>query len=198
MKTNNIVEEVNEKIAVLKSDREKELTAIQAHVAEETKNLNEASKAMAAAIDSTDLGAYERAKTEKTRAETALEMYSARYKKVKNLEFITEEESDAIIASLINRDRELTLEFASDLDAALETVRDLLKRHEREKKELSATVERWTRDIHHNYLSATTTFRETGTNRSPKPIPVKAGDPCEEYNITKQYLNQLRGIDRGI
>lgn len=197
MKTNNIVEEVNGKIAKLKSDRDKELAEIQAHIDEETMSLNEANKAMAAAIDSTDLKAYERAKVEKTRAETALEMYSARYKKVRNLEFITEEESDAIIASLRSRDHELSLEFVSDLDAALETVRDLLQRYEREKKELSSTTERWTRDIHHNYISTITTFKETGTHRSPKPIPVDVGILCQEHTITKQYLDKLRSIDRG-
>lgn len=196
MKTNNIVEEVNEKIAKLLSDREKELAEIQMHIDEETMSLNAANKAMDAATDSTDLGAYERAKAEKTRAETALEMYSARYKKVKNLDYITEEESDAIISSLQSRDHELTLEFMCDLDAALETVRDLMQRHKREKKELSSTVERWTRDIHRNYLSPTTIFRETGTHRSPKPIPVNAGGLCEAYNITKRYLVDLPPVDR--
>jgi hypothetical protein len=198
MKTNNIVEEVNEKIAKLLSDREKELAEIQMHIDEETMSLNAANKAMDAATDSTDLGAYERAKAEKTRAETALEMYSARYKKVKNLDYITEEESDAIIASLQRSDHELSLEFVRELNAALETVRELLQRYEREKQKLRITVERWTKDIHRNYLSPTTIFKETGTHRSPKPIPVSAGALCREHNITKQYLDHLLTIDHSI
>jgi len=198
MKTNNIVEEVNEKIAKLLSDREKELAEIQMHIDEETMSLNAANKAMDAATDSTDLGAYERAKAEKTRAETALEMYSARYKKVKNLDYITEEESDAIIASLQRRDNELSLEFVRDLNAALETVKELLQRYEREKQKLSSTVDRWTKNIHRNYLSPTTIFRETGTHRSTKPIPVSAGTLCREHNITKQYLDHLLTIDHSI
>ncbi len=198
MKTKDTVEEVNEQIAKLKSNREHELAEIQKHIDEESRSLMEATKAMNAATDMTDLEAYECAKAEKTRAETALEMYSARYSKLQKLEFISEEESDAIIASLRSRDSELTLEFQSDLDAALETVKDLLKSYERKKNELNSTVQTWTRDIHHNYFSPTSTFKETGTHRSPRPIPVNAGLLCPEFNITKEYLERLRTLGRGI
>lgn len=196
MKTNDIVEVVNEKIAKLKSDREKELVEIQKHIDEESVALREATKAMDTATDMTDLEAYERAKAEKTRAETALEMYSARYSKVDKLDFITDEESDEIIAALMDRDSELSIKFQNDLNEALETVEDLLQRHDREKAKLAETVRNWTSKIHANYYSPTTTFRETGTHRSLSPVPVNAGVLCPEYNITKQFLERVKQAKR--
>lgn len=192
MKTKTTVESVTERIRELKSGREKELAEIQMKRDEESQNLAAARKAMEDATDATDLQSYERAKAEKLRAESALEMYSAKYSKVEKLDVITEEESDKVIDSLRAADVEIERKFKTDLCAALDGIEILIQNFERDKSKVKIATDTWTREIHANYYSPSTTFRETGTHRSPTPIPVKVGNSCAECNISKEYIRRIR------
>lgn len=197
MKTKTTVESIRERIAELKSGREKELAEIQLKRDEESQNLAAAKKAMEDATDATDLQAYERAKAEKNRAESALEMYSAKYSKVQKLDFITEEESDKVIDSLRASDAEITRAFLTDLYAALNGVEALIKKYERDKEDVRNTTSTWTREIHANYYSPTSTFAATGTHRSPTPIPVNVGTLCAECQISREYIERIRRMKHG-
>lgn len=197
MKTKTTVESIKERIAELKSGREKELAEIQLKRDEESQNLAAAKKAMENATDATDLQAYERAKAEKNRAESALEMYSAKYSKVQKLDFITEEESDKVIDSLRAEDAEISRKFKTDIFTALDGIENIIQRFERDKREIKDTTETWTREIHANYYSPTTTFKETGTHRSPIPVPVNVGGLCAGYQIIRECIQRIKDMRWG-
>lgn len=108
--------EIQNKIKFLIESKSEQLQAIETEIEKA-----QAEKDMNAATEALNTKAYTKAKERISAAETAIEMYSARRKQVRGLEYVTEQESDAVIDSLLED------KFLNDIKAPLEHLAALLK-----------------------------------------------------------------------
>lgn len=171
MAKQNAVEQTQARIKELIENKTAELLKIQGKVQEARTQKEAADLAMREATESMNLVAYEKAKEEKKAANTAIEMYTARYKMLEEKDFVTEADSDATIAAILAYEEEMAASFDASIIEPLKTLEKLLTAYKEEVKEAERTITEWTSTIHANYISKGTTYAD-GTHRSPKPVPV--------------------------
>ena len=193
MKNINVTEEVKAKIEAFQKQRTIDLLDLNAKIDDAKKHEQEAKEAMKKATEVTDLNAYAIAKNKMTESTTAVEMYEARYKQLKEREFVTEEESDGVIKSLLDYEDLLSSEYETKVGAILQ---DLLKVTTDYKKGISDTesvITRWTSSVHANYRSKHTRY-PNGTNRSDNPVPVHAS-PYLGSDLSERVYYFLKNED---
>ncbi len=193
MNHQNTLQEVKERMKGLLQTRANQLGEIQEQQREAGERLEAATAAMSAATEAMDLDAYETAKREKTRARTALEMYGNRYNQIQKKELITEAESDGVIRSVLDYESELDADYKAALGEHLRALAKLNMDYRDAVRGAEDVLNEWQREIHANYRSATTVYAETGTNRSPRPVPVHpmqyAG--CTEAVQLEEFLRKF-------
>lgn len=189
MKTENKAAEVSARIEKLLNDKAQELATIKAELSEAQERRSNAAADMQKAMEATDIKAYERAKLAKQAEESAIEMYSARYKQLEEKEFMTEAESDKVINSILDYEKQLDAEFMKLIARPADKIRDLLAEYRARINEAEHTISNWTHSIHANYISKTTTYAD-GSNRSPRPQPVRvfSYDGCALAHNAKKFL----------
>lgn len=168
----NTAEKVRKRAAEMTEAKTKQLLEIRQKQDELRGDLERAEAAVKEATEKMDLDAFEKAKEAKSKAETGLDMYGRRYEQLRRQEMISEKESDEVIKSLLDYEDSLETEFKQAILAPLEALADLTREYRAAIQEAESTIKLWEQDIHANYRSETATFAETGTNRSPRPIPV--------------------------
>ncbi len=102
-------------------------------------------------------------------------MYSARYKRLLIKEFISEEESDKVIASLLEYEEELSFDYARSVKELLKKLIKLHEQYTENIKKSEETISKWTHNIHANYIQKNTirTLPDgTKTHRLETPVPV--------------------------
>lgn len=184
-----------ERIEEIKAKREVLVEDITARQAEARSQIEEASIAMKKATEELDAEAYEKAKGEKHKAQTALEMYNNRFSQIQKQELISEEESDKIVDSLLYYEEDLTEDFKRKLLTPLQELRSLVYDYLDEIDDIENVLKIWQEDIHANYNTRGGTMfidKETGihTTRSETPVPVHRlpYKGCAEANRLKDYL----------
>lgn len=189
----NTAKEVKARIDQLLSDKSRSLSEIQTARKEAEERQSIAKKKMKTAIELTDANAYEEAKKEFNSAGNAVEMYSARYEQLNLKEFLTEEESDRVIDSLLNYEKELEKDLIKSMEKPLKTLQTLYKEYDQSIIETENVMREWTNSIHFNYRSEGTIYKD-GTNRSDVPVPVRRTlfTGCPAAQITERYLNHMR------
>lgn len=170
-KNNNTVAEVRERIGNLISAKEAELENIRRHLSEAESARREAVEAMKQATESTDVEAYGKAKAAKITAENTIEMYTTRMNQLSAKEFVTEEESDRVIDSLIEYQNKRTEAFVEAARGPIEELTRILAEYRSDYEEASQTVHTWTSSIHANYRTPRTQHPD-GSRRSKTPAPV--------------------------
>ncbi len=192
------VQEIQDRIRKMQDSKQAELDAIQDKQSEARTKLEAAQMAIKDATESTNLEAYEKAQAEKKKALAALDMYTARYKQINNQEYISEEESDSVITSLLDYEKDLEETFISKLSGQLKEIANTLQEYSEAVKEAEGTLDTWQKSIHANYRSETTVFKETGTNRSPRPIAVHSIPfrGCKEALQLEDYLKKAEELIR--
>lgn len=168
----NVVTEVKKRIEDMKNKKAEELKAVRELKTKAETDREAADISLKAATAAMDLDAYESAREAKHKAQVAIDMYNNKYKQLEAQEYISEEESDKVIASLLAYEDTLTAEFKEELAGIIETATDLLTRYRTSIADTEETIRSWTTNIHANYRSMHTTYAD-GTNRSPQPVPVR-------------------------
>lgn len=186
----NTAEKVRKRAAEMTEAKTKQLLEIRQKQDELRGDLERAEAAVKEATEKMDLDAFEKAKEAKSKAETGLDMYGRRYEQLRRQEMISEKESDEVIKSLLDYEDSLETEFKQAILAPLEALADLTREYRAAIEEAESTIKLWESDIHANYRSETATFAETGTNRSPRPIPVHpiAYIGCREAETVHTFL----------
>ena len=196
MAKKNIAQEVQARIHEMQESKAAQLKEIQDKQTEAQTQKEAAALAMKDATERMDLDAYEEAKQAKHKAQTALDMYSGRYTQIKQQEYISEKESDEVIASLLAYEKQLAEDFKAAASPHLLALKEILQEYKGAVQDTENTINTWHREIHANYLSQTTTYAETGTNRSPNPIPVHTTPytGCSEAHRLNEYLKNAEII----
>lgn len=160
-------------------------------------HLQEANEKAKQAAASMSVKEYEKAQEEKKKAETAFAMYSDKLEQIRNQEYISEEDSDKIIDSLLTYEEELANDFRSELKMLLQDLNTMLCDYKNRVQNVERTITEWTTDIHANYNTRGRTYTtdpDTGitTDRSKTPVPVHAMPytGCDEAAQLDKYLRQ--------
>jgi len=196
MAKQNLVEQTNARIKELVDNKAAELLTIQAKVTDARTQKEAAVLAIKDATEKTDLEAYDKAKAEKKAADSAIEMYSARYKMLEEKDFVTEEESDKTIDSLLAYEEELAAEYEAAIQEPLKALVKLQKEYKEAVQAAERTITKWTSTIHENHRSVGTTYAN-GTNRSEAPVPVHR-TPYEGCNASGAMRNALGHLEQYI
>ena len=191
MAKKNLIAEIRERITDMQTTKANELKTVWEKKTQAETEKEAAELALKNATAVMDLEAYEEARAKKHKAQTAIDMYSSKHKQIETQEYISEEESDKVIASILDYEEERAAEFKADLAKLLKPAADLLATYEADIREAEDTIRLWTDNIHANYRSMTTTYQD-GTNRCPKPVPVRnlPYNGCSEAAILKTFLEK--------
>ena len=161
----------------------------------------EASLAMREATERMDIEAYEEAKNEKKKAQTALEMYESKFNQLKQQEYITEAESDKVVDSLLEYEKTLTEEFKAAVADPLKKLYEALHTYRAAVNDTESTIRAWGINIHANYNTRGRTtfydeFTKQQTTRSKTPVPVRTMpyDGCAEATQMQTYLKQAEAL----
>lgn len=195
------LEEVRERMKEMMGTKSADLYKIAKMRQEAGEKIKNAEQAMKQATEAMDVDAYEEARQTRNKAQTALEMYNGRYEQIRTQEYISEEESDKVISSLLGYEQTLKEGFKFAAAEPLKKLSELLKAYRSEVAETERVLTSWQRDIHASYRSDITTYTDpvTGerTNRSPKPVPVHPVQyfGCTEARQLDEYLKTAGWIE---
>ena len=188
-KENNLVQEVKDRIKNMQDDKQAQLDEIAKKQTEARASLEDARKRVNEATEVMDLNAYEEAKKDELKAKTALDMYGARFAQIRAQEYISEEESDKVLRSLLDYEKELAAAFREDLTDRMLELKDFYTEYHNEVLDIEHTMKVWQQSIHANYRHPVTTYAD-GTNRSPVPVPLRVMpyDGCEEAHELIKFV----------
>lgn len=199
MAKQTVVEEVKARMQEMQQKKAGELETVRQRQQEAQTQKEAAELALREATDSMDLDAYEEAKTAKRKAQTAIDMYTGKYNQISKQEYISEAESDKVIDSLLAYEDELAAGFKAALTEKLQDLEQLHREYSDTVRDAEQTILTWTTTIHSNHRSRGLTRYADGTDRSPKPIPVRnvAYAGCEEAKQLQEYLTRASKLYKG-
>ena len=196
MAKQTVLEEVKARMQTLKAKKAADLEEIRRKQTAARTDREAAEMAMRQAAEVMNVDQYETAKAAKTRAETALDMYAARFDQIQKQEYVSEEDSDSTIKSLLTYEDQLTAEFKAAAAKHVKALAELRKTYTDELADTEWTLTAWQQDIHRNYLSYNGAMHPDGnggyTNRSQTPVPVRVMPftGCTEASKLGEYLNK--------
>lgn len=197
----DVLQEVKERMADMIATKQAELDEIQKRQAEARTQIEAADLAMRAATEIMDADAYGAAQVKKYKAQTALEMYSRRYSQIEMREFISEEESDKVLDSLLAYEDDLAEAFKAGVAEPLKALDKLYTAYYTAVRDTERTMSAWQQDIHANYSTRGCMQRtdETGaiTDRNETPVPVRRTPfyGCAEASQLGDYLKKAKAAD---
>lgn len=182
-----------EKIDQLKAQRLAEISDIEGNIMRVRKALEDAEEGIKKAIESTNLQDFESSNTAKNKAETELKMYESRLEQIKNREYIHEDESDEVITSLLEYEKDITADYLQKSKVIIEQLAELTNTYRTAVDDTETALLRWTNEIHANHRTfGRTYYTRDGktTDRSEKPVPVRVVQysGCFESNIAKNFI----------
>ena len=169
----NIVTVTQERIAELKAHKAGELARITGELEKASQDYEAACKELQNATENTDFKAFGEAKKKQLEAKNKKDMYSQRYDQLKKRELISEEESDKVIDSLLDYEKALAEDYEIKVTKIVEELEAIHTEYRDRVAATENTIKSWTAEVHANYRSNTTIYKETGTNRAPYPVPVR-------------------------
>ena len=196
MPNKNKAQEVQKQIKEMMDKKQGELAQINDKRTEAQTRKEAAEIAIQKATEIMDLEAFEEAKQEKHKAQTAIDMYSGRYKQLAAQEYISEEESDRVIDSLLAYEQELGKDFIADLKEPLNKLRNILTRYFEDIRETEQTIRSWEVNIHANYSTRGQSIRTLPTGEktdrmdAPTPVHKQPFTGCTEAHQLENYLNK--------
>ena len=200
----NITREVRERIESLKKKRAADLAEIQGKLAEARSKVDSAEQTIQLATAQMNLDAFEKATAAKQKAQTAVDMYSARYSQLVKKEFISEAESDSVIDSLLAYEDQLADDFKKKLAPMLRELVALHRNYLEAVRDTEQTMNQWQYEIHANYNTRgrqTWVDEITGerTVRAKTPVPVRIipYNGCDEATQLGSYLNRASSLTDG-
>lgn len=189
--------EVKTRMKEMQEAKAAQLETINQKQAEARAQIEAAALGMRQATEEMNVEDYEKAKAAKRRAQSALDMYTERYRQIKQLEYVSEEESDKVIDGLLAYEEKLADDFRRAVAEPLKALAALHAAYIAAVADTESTLTAWQRDIHANYSTRGLTRRTdplTGevTDRSETPVlvhrlPFKG---CGEAAVMGEYLEK--------
>ena len=161
----DIITKINEQISELIETKERQIGEVREKLNQANKDLEIAEEALKAATANTDLSAFTNAKTAKTAAVNAIEMLTGRLDQLQSNEYVTEQESDAVIKSILDYENSIAVQFRKEISQPLDQLDSILKTYLSNVQRAENTITTWCDEIHSNY-------RDESGQRQDKPRPV--------------------------
>ena len=193
-KKTTVLDEVKKRMTELQETKAAQLETIQQKQEELRPQIEEAERDMTQATAAMNVDRYEEAKARLHKLDSALELYRGRYDQIKRQEYITEEESDKVIESLLDYEKTLEADFKAAIAAHLRQLAEILAQYQEDVADTERTMTRWQREIHAYYRSWSSSRidKATGkrTNRMEHPVPVHSTPyfGCAEAYRLEEYL----------
>lgn len=167
----NRAKEVQAKIKELIDTREQTIAAIREKIEGERRAEAAAQEAIDKATAALDFEMNHKAQEDRAAAAERRALLQRRFDQMRSRKQVTEEESNEVIESLLQYEKDLAAAFEEDVSAPLAALAKLCKEYREKVQETEDTINNWTHEIHPNYLSPSTTYPD-GTHRAPQPVPV--------------------------
>ncbi len=198
MAKQNKAQEVQARIKEMQDKKAAELEVVHQKQTEAQTQKEAAELAIKDATERMDLDAYEEAKAAKRKAQTAIDMYGGKYTQIKQQEYISEQDSDKVIADLLDYEKQLAADFKAGLVEPLKQLAKMQEEYRAAVAETEATIVSWTRNIHANYQTPSTTYAD-GSHRSPHPVAVHTipYTGCSEAAQLEDYLKKAEKVYKG-
>lgn len=197
-KAENSVQQVKNRMKTLREMKQTQLAEMEKKQAEARAQIEAAEADITKATEALDIDGYEAAKRDKSKAQTALDLYSGRIEQINRQQYVTEAESDQIIDGLLQYEKQLDTDFLEAISEPVTRLETLRKEYLDKINEAEQTIRAWTSEIHANYRSRGTRLyvdKLTGerTDRSETPIPVHvvAHTGCQEAADIRDFLDKL-------
>lgn len=188
----NTAKKILKQIETLKAEKTEQLETIFEKAQQAGRDAEKAAEDMKKAAETLDLDAYQEAKNAEERAKIAAQMYGERYAALEAREFLSEAESDQTIDSLKRYEEDLAADYEKKIVTPISALNRIHMDYIDAVQETETAIREWTLNIHRNYRAEGTTYKD-GTNRSPKPIPVR-NIPYEGSELSKKIGNFLNNI----
>lgn len=192
MRKENAVTKVNDMITELTERKASQLAEIQRALGVARVDEEKAEQAMKEATERMDHEAYTKAERARAGAQSRIEMYSTRYLQLQSNEYVTEEESDRMIRSILDYEEKREEEFRKALKPKLESLTALLNEYRVDVASAEETLNTWTTVIHANYRTIDGT-----RNKKSFPVHVVPYTGCNEALRLGEYLSDAKSIIDG-
>ena len=192
-KIENRAAEVMARIIRLEEDKRLELESIERRITALELEAADAKRKKDGATEVTDFDVYDAADKRIIDANKALEMYRARREQLINHEYVSEEESDAVISSLLNYETELTAGYRNAIREPITKLAEINKKYIKDVAEAENVIRNWTTRIHKNYRRRGTVYAN-GTDRSDSPQPVRIipFTGCPESKTISDFIERMK------
>lgn len=204
MAKQNTLQEVKDRMKKMQDSKAAQLETIRQKQEEARTQIEAAALAMKTATEEMNVDAYAEAKDAKRKAQTALDMFNGRYSQIKQQEYISEAESDSVVDSLLEYEKQLAEDFKAAAAVHLKKLAELLKDYKAAVQDTESTLTAWQRDIHANYntrgaMTRTDPLTGEQTHRSERPIAVHAMPytGCAEAERMGRYLEKEAPLVEG-
>ena len=167
----NVAKEVQDKIRELIDARNQTVTDLLEKIEEERRAEAAAQEEIDKATAAIDFEMNHKAQQDKAAAAERRTLMQRRLDQMNGRKQVTETESDEVIASLLQYEKDLETAFTEDVSTPLAALEKICKDYREKVWETENTINDWTREIHPNYLTPSRTYPD-GTHRSPTPVPV--------------------------
>lgn len=204
MAKQTVLDKVKNRMKEMQDSKAAQLETIRQKQEEARTDREAADLAIKEATEHMNLEAYAEAKDAKRKAQTALDMYNGRYKQIKQQEYISEAESDSVVDSLLEYEKQLAEDFKAAAAVHLKKLAELLKDYKAAVQDTENTLTAWQRDIHANYntrgaMTRTDPLTGEQTHRSERPIAVHTMPytGCPEADRMGHYLEKEAQLVEG-
>lgn len=188
----NKAKEVQNRIDEMIAEKAKEVNAIETQINEAGAEIEKQKRVQHEAMQRTDAPAYRRAKEAIADAEAAMEMYCMRRDQIHAKEYISEQDSDAVINDLLKYEDDLAIEYEKAIKEPIERLQKIHDEYTSLVKETEKAIKRWTSEIH-SYHHVPTMTRPDGSDRSEEPVPVHR-IPYAGCDVSSRVEKALRAV----
>ena len=155
-----------------------------------TEDLKAARQAIQNATEKLDVAAYEKGKAAEHRAQTAIDLYGARFAQLQGQRILSIEESDKVIDSLLDYEDQLATDFRKAVAEPLKQLRNIVDEYQGEVRETEDTIRSWTQSIRGNYRYIIGSKPTGNTSSQPIPVHITPFLGCDEARALEEYLEK--------
>ena len=189
----DLVKEINARIDELEAMRENVTARAAAELEALRESLDQLKEAQTKAAKDLDFDAVHRTTDDILRTERQIEVIEASgLDSVRRNSIVTEEESDRVIDSILERQKELDADLMKDVAELCLKLEKVCTEYKAKGVELGAVADRWISSIHDNYRNLCGSGYKLESPVRVWPIASMRPGNCAVYNDSVQYLKTIR------
>lgn len=181
-----VVQKISDLMDSVIKEHDAELENCRKKVAETKERIAKADEKLQAATSATDFDAYTKAKQEKQKEETALEMYTAKLKQTEAAGYITEDKSDSAIETLFKYEDDIAAAYLQESAKHIAALMDLSKTYADSIERSRDVLGTWVNKVHPYYKGSTV---QIGDKRLPANVFRAKPESQAVMQVTNEYKN---------